>query len=223
MFFDGSHTLGVPDILHARPSFCLCQRTLAAREPVVQSATFSPRWNCEIKCGSKEPMPAEHSIPEEKPQRTVIIVVAVIAAVLIGGIFYLLMRQTAAPVSPTSLAGAIRAGSPEFEQYRSKIILETSDEANQSTNVLGGFQMVLETNVRNLTGKTITGLELRGAILKSDGSVLKDRVVVVVPTAKNPELLPNKTMFVTIPISGIKESDDRAKLWVEVTGFTLQK
>lgn len=167
-------------------------------------------------------MPAEHSIPEEKPKRTLVIVVAVIAAVLIGGVFYLLMRETAAPVTPTSLPGAIRAGSPEFEQYRPRIVLETSDEANQSTNVLGGFQMVLETNVRNLTGKTITGLELRGAVLKSDGSVLKDRILVAIPTAKNSELAPNKTMLVTIPISGIKESDDRAKLWVEVTGFTLR-
>jgi hypothetical protein len=167
-------------------------------------------------------MTANHSIPEEKPRRTLVIIVAVIAAVLIGGVFYLLMRQTAAPVAPTALADAIRAGSPEFEQYRQKIVLETSDEADQSTNVLGGFQMTLETTVRNFTGRTITGLELRGAVLTSEGKVLRERTMVVVPSAKRSEIEPNKTMFVTVPISGMKESDDRATLWMEVTAFKLR-
>ena len=166
-------------------------------------------------------MPTEHSIPEEKPRRTLVIVVAIIAAVLIGGVFYLLMRETAAPGAPTNLAGAIRAGSPEFEQYRSKIILETSDEANQSTNVLGGFQMELEATVRNFTDRTITGLELRAAVLNSEGKSVRERTVVVIPT-RQPELERNKTMFVKIVLDGMKESDDRAKLWMEVTGFTLR-
>jgi hypothetical protein len=166
-------------------------------------------------------MPAEHSIPEDKPRRKLIIVVAIIAAVLIGGIFYLLLRETTAPESPRTLAGAIRAGSPEFDQYRTKISLD-KPEASQSTNVLGGFQMTLETTVRNFTGRTISGLEIRAAVLNSGGSVLKDRTVVVIPSTKRPELEPNKTMFVTVPISGLNESDDRASLWMEVTAFRLK-
>ena len=166
-------------------------------------------------------MPAEHSIPEDKPRRTLIIVVAIIAAILIGGVFYLLMRETAAPDTPVTLADAIRSGSPEFDQYRAKIALDRP-EASQSTNVLGGFQMTLETTVRNFTGRTITGLEIRAAVLNSEGGVLKDRTMVVIPSAKRTEIDPNKTMFVTIPISGMKESDDRASLWMEVTAFKLK-
>lgn len=166
-------------------------------------------------------MTATHSIPEEKPRRTLIIVVAVIAAIVIGGFFYVLMRQTAAPEAPPTLAEAVRAGAPEFEQYRAKIALD-KPEATQSTNVLGGFQMTLETTVRNFTGRTITGLEIRGAVLTSEGGVLKERTIVVVP-AKRSEIEPNKTMFVTIPISGgMKETDDRASLWMEVTAFKLR-
>lgn len=165
-------------------------------------------------------MAANHSIPEEKPRRTLIIVVAVIAALVIGGVFYLLMRQTAAPETPATLADAVRSGSPEFEQYRTKIALD-KPEAMQSTNVLGGFQMDLETTVRNFTGRTIVGLEIRAAILNSQGGVLKDRTIVVIP-AKRSELEPNKTMFVTVPISQIKETDDRASLWMEVTAFKLR-
>ncbi|HEX5704816.1 MAG TPA: hypothetical protein VFX97_16575 [Pyrinomonadaceae bacterium] len=163
---------------------------------------------------------AANSIPEDKPRRTLIIVVAVIAAVVIGGFFYLLMRETAAPGAPATLADAVRAGSPEFEQYREKIALD-KPEALQSTNVLGGFQMDLETTVRNFTGRTIVGLEIRAAILNSQGGVLRDRTIVVIP-AKRAELEPNKTMFVTVPISQLKETDDRASLWMEVTAFKLR-
>ena len=166
-------------------------------------------------------MPAEHSIPEEKPRRTLIIVVAVVAAVLIGGVFYLLMRETAAPAAPATLADGIRAGSPEFEQQRAKIALD-KPEAMESTNVLGGFQMDLKTTVRNFTGRTITGLEIRAAVLTSSGSVLRERTMVVIPSAKRPELEPNKTMVVTVPISQLKETDDRASLWMEVTAFKLR-
>lgn len=165
-------------------------------------------------------MAATHSIPEDKPRRTLIIVVSVVAAVFIGGIFYLLMRETAAPEASATLADAVRAGAPEFEQYWAKIALD-KPEATQSTNVLGGFQMTLETTVRNFTGRTITGLEIRAAVLNSQGGVLKDRTIVVIP-AKRSELEPNKTMFVTVPISQLNETDDRASLWMEVTAFKLR-
>ena len=165
-------------------------------------------------------MPVEYSIPEEKPRRKLIIVVALIAAVFIGGFFYLLLRSTTAPEAPPTLANAIRPGSPEFDQYKAKILID-KPEATQATNALGGFQMFLETTVRNFTGRTITGLELRGAVLNSKGLALKDRTVVVIP-AKRAELEPNKTMNITIPVSGLKESDDRKGLWIEVTGFTLR-
>jgi hypothetical protein len=165
-------------------------------------------------------MPTERPIDEDKSRRTLIIVVAVIAAVFIGGFFYLLLRTTATPEPPARLEAAIRAGSPEFEQYKPKILLD-KPEATQSTTALGGFQMTLETTVRNFTGRTLNGLELRAAVLNSQGLALKDRTVVVIPT-KQPELATNKTMHVTVTISGLKESDDRKGLWMEVTAFRFQ-
>jgi hypothetical protein len=46
--------------------------------------------------------------------------------------------------------------------------------------------------------------------------------MVVIPTAKQPELLPTKTMHVIINVTGLKESDDRKALFMDVTGFKLQ-
>lgn len=165
-------------------------------------------------------MSAQPAIPEEKPRRTLIIVVAIVAAVVIGGFFYLLFRGMTAGDQPPTVQNAIRPGSPEWQQYAPKIALD-KPEASQATNVLGGFQMTLETTVRNFTGRTIEGLELRAAVLDSTGKVLRERTAVVIP-GKRPELDPNKTVFVTVTLDGMKESDDRASLWMEVAAFRLK-
>lgn len=165
-------------------------------------------------------MPAEHSIPEEKSPRTLIIVVAAIAAVLIGGFFYLLLRKAAAPTPPPTLQGAIRPGSPEWDKY-SKLIPRDDPEADEAKRALGDTVMTLHTTVRNFTGRTITGLEVRGSVVDSDGKPVKERTLVVIP-GRQPELDPLKTMRVSIMIDGFTDNDNRANIKMEVTGFTLR-
>ena len=98
--------------------------------------------------------------------RTLIIVVAVAAAVLIAVFFYVLMRAggSGSNVTPT-LQGAIRPGNPEFDKNKPNIVLETV-EAWEGKRALGDTTMTLKTTVRNLTGKTINGLEIKGATPK---------------------------------------------------------
>jgi hypothetical protein len=165
-------------------------------------------------------MSAEHSIPEEKPRRTIVIVVAVIAAVLIGGIFFVLLRKTRAPNAPPTLAGAIRPGSPDFEK-NSKLIVLDEKEADEAKRALGDTVMTLHTTVRNFTGRTITGLEIRAAVVDHDGKPVKERTVVVIP-GRQSELDPNKTMKASVLLEGFTDNDDRANIKMEVTGFTLK-
>ena len=164
-------------------------------------------------------MPAEHSIPEEKSRRTLIIVIAIVAAVLIGGFFYLLLRRTVATAPPT-LQGAIRPGSPDWDKYNKLIVLDEQD-ADEAKRALGDTVMSLHATVRNLTGRTITGLEIRGAVVDHDGRPVKERTLVVSP-GRQAELEPNKTMKAALMLEGFSDSDDRANIKMEVTGFTLK-
>lgn len=165
-------------------------------------------------------MPTEHSIPEDKSRRTLIIVVAVIAAVFIGGFFYLLLRKSVAPSVPQTLQGAIRPGSPDWDKY-SKLIALDDPEADEAKRALGDTVMTLQTTARNFTGKTITGLEIHGAVVDHDGKPVKQRTLVVIP-GRQAELDPNKTMRVSILLDGFTDEDDRANIKMEVTGFTLR-
>jgi hypothetical protein len=165
-------------------------------------------------------MAAHHNIPEDKPRRTLIIVVAVIAAVVIGGAFYLLFRGTMSRPQTTQLPDAVRPGSPEWEQYSKRIVLD-EPVADEAKRPLGDTVMTLQTTVRNFIGRTIVGLEIRGLVVDHDGKPVKERVLVVIP-GRQPELEPNKTMKASILLEGFTESDDRANIKMEVTAFKLR-
>jgi hypothetical protein len=154
--------------------------------------------------------------------RTLVIVVAIAAAVVIAIFFYVLMRASSGGGNgePT-LQGAIREGDSRFQEYQSKIYLEEPD-ATEAKRALGDIVMTLTTTVRNLTGKTLTGLEIRAAVIDYEGKPVKQRNVVVIPT-RQPELLPNKAMQVNVMLDGMKETDARANIKMEVAACKFKE
>ncbi|HEU4834170.1 MAG TPA: hypothetical protein VFS90_07145 [Pyrinomonadaceae bacterium] len=163
----------------------------------------------------------DRRIETSETNRTLIIVVAVIAAIVIAGLFYGLMRLGGGGGGPTGLQGAIREGSPQFAENKQNIVLD-DPEATEAKRALGDITMTLSTTVRNLTGKTLSGLEIRGAVVDYEGKPVKQRAVVVIP-GKQPELLPNKTLQVNIALDGMSDTDARANIKMEVTGFKFKE
>jgi hypothetical protein len=164
----------------------------------------------------------DRRIEPSETNRTLIIVVAVAAAVAIAGLFGVLFfamggRGTGEP----ALQGAVRAGSPQFEEFKPQIFLD-EPEATEAKRALGDIVMSLQTTVRNVTGKTLNGLEIRAAVVDYEGRPVKERTVVVIPT-RQPELAPNKTMLVQVMLEGMKDSDPRANIHMEVTAFRFKE
>ncbi|MGH9907953.1 MAG: hypothetical protein ACRD8U_20480 [Pyrinomonadaceae bacterium] len=155
-------------------------------------------------------------------RRKIVIGSAVIAALVIAVLFYLLMRMGSGVTPEPVLEGAIRAGSPEFEQYVSRIYLD-QPEADEAKRPLGDIWMRLFSTARNLTGRTLSGLELKGSVVDHQGKSLKERTVVILPSLQQRELEPNKTMTVQVVLDGMKETDDRADIKMEVVGFKFKQ
>jgi len=154
-------------------------------------------------------------------RRKIIIIVAVVAAILLAILFYFLMRaSTTRPPDPL-LPNAIRLGSPEWAASASKIHLD-APEATESKRALGDIVMTLHTTVRNFTGRTLTGLEIKGSVVNRQGQPVRERTMVVIPTQQQPELEPNRTMTVFIQLEGMTDADERANIKMEVTGFTTR-
>ena len=165
----------------------------------------------------------DRRIEASESHRTLIIVVAVIAAVAIAGLFYGLMRfagggQNAA----VRLQGGFRAGSPQFEANKPNIVLD-DPEATEAKRALGDITMTLTTTARNLTGKTLSGLEIHAAVVDYEGRPVKERTVVVVPSQLHPELPPNKTLQVNVGLDGMSDTDARANIKMDVTAFKFKE
>ncbi len=163
----------------------------------------------------------ERRVEASESNRTLIIGVAVVAAIVIAAVFYVLMRVGSGGNTGDTLQGAIRAGSPQFEEYKTQIVLD-DPEATEAKRALGDVVMTLSTVVRNLSGKTLNGLEIRAAVVDYEKKPIKVRTVVVIP-ARQTELAPSKTMPVNITLEGMADSDPRADIKMEVVGIRFKE
>ena len=163
----------------------------------------------------------DRRLEERSSNRTLIIIVAVAAAVVIALFFALLfMTNSGGGGGEPTLEGAIRAGTPEFEQYKTQVVLD-DPEATEAKRPLGDIVMTLKTVVRNLSGKTLIGLEVRAAVVDYEGKPVKQRTVVVIPT-RRPELPPNRTMEVPVLLEGMSDKDARANIKMEITALKFK-
>ena len=147
-----------------------------------------------------------HREESDKTRRLIFIVAGAIAIVLLAGIVvYLKTRPEpkAAVVLDQKLEGGIRAGSPDFEKFRDLIKLD-DPEGEYARSVSGGIEMRMATTARNFTGRTITGLEMKGSVVGLEDKVIKDRTQIVIPSNALSELENNQTARVPISIPGFK-------------------
>jgi hypothetical protein len=163
----------------------------------------------------------DRRLEERESHRTLIIIVAVAAAVVVALFFALLFIGTRGSTGEPTLEGAIRAGTPEFEQYKTQVVLD-DPEATEAKRPLGDIVMTLKTVVRNLSGKTLNGLEVRAAVVDYEGKPVKQRTVVVIP-ARRPELPPNKTMEIPVLLEGMSDKDARANIKMEITALKFKE
>src|SRR3954469_15923500 len=161
----------------------------------------------------------------DKTRRTVFVVAGLVAVLLIVGIvFYLKTRPEstqATALVDQKLEGGIRSSAPEFEKYRQYVQLD-EPEAEEQESLAGGLSMTLATTVRNFSGQTLTGLEVRGTVVDLQGKPIKDRTIIVIPSAGLAELENNKTARIKVTIPGFKKEDVRANIKMDVTAVKMK-
>jgi hypothetical protein len=166
---------------------------------------------------------SEKSLEEkDTTRRTIFIVVALGSALLVAGLVYLATRP-ASRTGEARLEGAMRPDSKEFEPFRERLLVEfnADEQATQADRPLGDVVITMNPTVRNFTGRTIDGLELRAVGLDLSGNVVKERHIIAVP-ARQAELAPNKTLTVPITFEGIKKENVPASLKVELSGVKFK-
>ncbi len=159
-------------------------------------------------------------------RRKVFIVVGLATALLVALMVFWATRERPRndrDMQPR-LQNAVRAGAPEFEQLRSRVVVDfvADEDATESPRPLGDIVMELRPKVRNFTGRTLTGLELQATVVDLENKPLQTKTVIAIPRADQPELEPNKVLTVPIRMEGFKKTDVRANIKIDLTGLTVR-
>jgi hypothetical protein len=161
----------------------------------------------------------------DSSRKTIFIVVGLAGALVVAALVYW-ARLPAPPVREPRLDNAIRAGAPEFARARDRIAIDylVDNDTLDSVSALGGRTLTPQPTIRNFTGRTISGLELKATAIDLDGKPVRERTMVVIPNVftGQTELEPNKFAKVTIPIEGFKKEEVAANIKIELTGVRFK-
>lgn len=132
------------------------------------------------------------------------------------------LKPTNQQIQEQALEGAFREGSPEFAQYTKRIIAQTDENrTTQSPTGMGTIVMSIGGIIRNITGKTLTGLELNVSVIDSFGKPIKDKTLIVIPK-QSEKLENNQSLPVQVLIEGFSKDDDRANIRWKVTAIKIE-
>jgi len=149
-------------------------------------------------------------------------VITALLAILTTGLYYAAMTQPGAgSLTEPRLEGALQAGQPEFEEFRRHIGIEQL-VGTEKVHPFDTMAVAMTATVRNNTGRTISGLELRGAILDRENSSVRERTVVVIPRQQK-ILESGEGINTRILLDGIDKDSDRAHLVLEVTAIRFEQ
>jgi hypothetical protein len=162
------------------------------------------------------------AVEEAKPRTITYLLAAAVSILIFAAIAALYYRDQGQPVmiEEELLHDALRAGAPEFDQYREQIKIEAAS-AMESFSHSGDITTELTAIVKNSTDRTISGLEMRGAVVDAQGSTVRERTVVIIPM-RQVSLKPDEITAVRIIVEGIKLEADRSNICVEVTGIHVE-
>jgi hypothetical protein len=143
-------------------------------------------------------------------------IITMIIALVVAGLYYVAMTHPANSYSGPRLSSALRPGEPEFEEVREQIEIAQLLGTEQ-IHPFNSLAIDLTATVRNNTGRTISGLEIRGAIVDHQNSTVRERTVMVIP-ARQTALEPGEAIAVRVLLESINKNSERADMLLEVTG-----
>src|SRR5689334_2506693 len=164
-------------------------------------------------------------IAEPELRWPIVILAAVITALLAlftAGLYYAVMTKSdASSQTEPRLEGALQPGQPEFEELRRHIAIEQL-VGTEKVHPFDTMAVAMTATVRNNTGRNISGLELRGAILDRTNSSVRERTVVIIPHRQK-VLESGEAINTRILLDGIDKESDRAHLVLEVTAIRFDE
>lgn len=146
---------------------------------------------------------------------------AILALVAVAALFSL--QTSPKQIEQDALEGAYHEGTPEFQNYTKKIVAETNEDATtKSMTAMGTMMMSIGGTIRNFTGKTLTGLEVKVTVVDTFNNALKEKTMVIIPKPNQESLANNETMPVRVIVEGFDPKADLANIRWKVTAIKVE-
>lgn len=146
------------------------------------------------------------------------VVVGVVA--IAGFIGLMMLRPSMEDQKAAALQGAIREGSPEFEQLRNDLVFADKDSIEYG-DAFGRLSMSIVGEVKNKGTRVFSGLEVNVSVVDQQNQVVKDKNVLVVPTTQRSEFGPEEIIPLTTTLDGFDRKADRANIRWKVTAIRV--
>jgi hypothetical protein len=147
------------------------------------------------------------------------IITTFIVLVTAGALHLTLTKPYVRPAARPQLVSAVRPGMPGFERLREKIIVEQLTAA-EAPGLPNDYAVEMNATVRNTTGRTLSGLEMRGRIVDEQMSVVRERSVMIIPSRQT-ALEPGEMIRVRILLDDVRPDDSRSGMLMEVTAIRI--
>ena len=148
--------------------------------------------------------------------------ITTLLALLTAGLYYVAMtRPDVNYHKEPRLEGALQPGQPEFEEFRRHIAIEQL-VGTEKVHPFDTLAVAMTATVRNNTGRNISGLELRGAILDRTNTNVRERTVLIIPRQQK-ILESGEAINTRILLESIDKESDRAHLVMEVTAVRFDE
>ncbi|MBI3951776.1 MAG: hypothetical protein HY314_15110 [Acidobacteria bacterium] len=144
---------------------------------------------------------------------TAAVFVAIIAAALYVG------HQRRSQVGTDS--EPYRAGSPEFESYKSSIEIE-QQEHQGSENMLGQVIVVARAILRNRGDRTLSLVEVRAVVYDGVAKEIADRTARPIPKVR-PQLGPGESMLVQVNVDDVPAGTNPVAAVVQLHGLRFKE
>ena len=159
---------------------------------------------------------------EQDRSRALLVVCAIAALMLAILIIALAMTK---PASEREVENMVRAGSPEFDGYKDKVVVEVDPEGKMVyPNMIGMWQLEARATLSNRGDRELTGVEVIGKMIDLENKVIAQAVRLPIPRVRKEPLKPGESMNIVVKVDApgkINEADVK-DITIELRGLRFR-
>jgi len=165
----------------------------------------------------------ENDNVSERDRSRALLIVGAIAALMLAIVITALMMTK--PASEKEVENMVRAGSPEFDAYKDKVVLEIDQDSKMvHPNMIGMWQLAVQATLSNRGDRELTVVEVTGKMIDLQDKVIAHATSRPIPRIRPAPLKPGESMTVKVKVDApAKITEGEVKdILMELSGLRFQ-